>query len=168
MADGTYGTFFPGDMSPHGYNETLAMEHFPLSKEEALARGFRWQELSTGTFGKETIPLKAMPQTIAEVSDEILKSIFVCEECGKNFRVTANELQFYRRFGLPIPHKDFECRHQSRMKKRNPRKLWSRTCMCDKSTHTHHGACSNLFETAYSPERVEQVYCEACYQAEIA
>ncbi|MEI8130310.1 MAG: zinc-ribbon domain containing protein [bacterium] len=168
IADGTYGTFFPGDMSPHGYNETLAMEYFPLTKDEALARGFRWQDLSTGTFGKETISLDVMPRTIAEVSDEILKGIFVCEDCGKNFRITSSELQFYRRLGLPIPHKDFECRHQTRMGKRNPRTLWSRTCMCDKATHTHEGACSNSFETAYAPERVEQVYCEACYQAEIA
>ena len=47
-ADGTYGEFFPQQMSPFGYNETLAKEYFPMTRDEALAKGFRWQEQSTG------------------------------------------------------------------------------------------------------------------------
>jgi hypothetical protein len=38
-ADGEWGQFFPSSLSPFGYNETVAMEHFPLSHEEAVKRG---------------------------------------------------------------------------------------------------------------------------------
>ncbi|MEI6281073.1 MAG: hypothetical protein WCP17_03715, partial [bacterium] len=58
-----------------------------------------------------------------------------------------------------IPHKDFECRHQERISKRNPHKLWHRKCMKD--------GCQNEFETSYSPERPEIVYCENCYNQEV-
>lgn len=71
---------------------------------------------------------------------------------------------------LPIPHKDFECRHQNRMSKRNPRKLWSRSCMCKSEKHMNHSgvACTENFETSYAPDRKEVVYCENCYQQEVA
>ena len=34
--------------------------------------------------------------------------------------------------------------------------------------HQHDGQCPNEFETSYAPERPEIVYCEACYNAEVA
>jgi hypothetical protein len=47
-------------------------------------------------------------------------------------------------------------------------KLWHRQCMCSKN-HPHHGGrCSNEFETSYSPDRKEIVYCEQCYNSEVA
>jgi hypothetical protein len=173
-AEGTYGQFFPPELSPFGYNETLAKEYYPVSRDQALAYGFRWQEQSTGTFGKETIAEKDLPETIAQVSDSILSDILVCRDCGKNYRITEAELSFYRRMGLPLPHLDFECRHQARMAKRNPRKLWHRSCMCGSANspqattdHGHKGVCENEFETSYSPDRPEKVYCESCYQKEV-
>lgn len=123
-ADGSYGQFFPPEMSPFGFNETLGKEYFPVTRDEAVTKGFRWQEQSTGTFGKETMTEETMPKSIAGVTEEILKEVFACNECGKNFRLTQMELEFYQRMNLPIPHKDFECRHQNRMKRRNPRRLW--------------------------------------------
>ncbi len=165
---GEYGDFFPPELSPFGYNETLAKEYYPLTKEQALAYGYKWQDETTGTYGKETIAGETMPQTINEVSDDILKQILVCVDCKKNFRITGAELQFYRQSGLPLPRKDFECRHQDRMHKRNPRKLWSRSCMCELATHNHAGKCPTEFETSFSPERPETVYCEPCYQAEVS
>jgi hypothetical protein len=35
---GERGEFFHRNLSPFGYNETVANEYFPLSKEEAIAR----------------------------------------------------------------------------------------------------------------------------------
>jgi len=166
---GVYGEFFPAELSPFGHNETLAQEYFPITEKEAEEKGFKWQSQTTGTYGKETIVGKDMPQTIAEVSDDILKEVLVCEDCKKNFRITKGELDFYKRMSIPLPHKDFECRHQSRMKKRNPRKLWHRACMCELKNHTHgDGQCTNEFETSYAPDRPEIVYCESCYQQEVA
>lgn len=168
--EGMYGDFFPPLLSPFGYNETLAQEYFPLSEKEAKEKGFNWQDKTTGTYGKETIKTAEMPKTIEEVSKEILKEVLVCEECKKNFKITKSELDFYKRMGIPLPRKDFECRHKIRMNKRNPRKLWHRSCMCDKTEHPEHSGnkCQNEFETSYSPDRSEIVYCETCYQQEVS
>lgn len=166
--DGIYGEFFPPALSPYGYNETLAKEYFPMEKTEAREKGFNWQDKTTGTYGKETIKAEDMPATIAEVTEDILNEVLVCKDCKKNFRITKSELDFYKRMNLPLPHKDFECRHQDRMSKRNPRKLWHRACMCELTTHSHSGKCQNEFETSYSPERTEKIYCETCYQQEVS
>lgn len=166
--EGTYGDFFPPSLSPFGYNETLAQEYYPLTETEAKKRGYNWQTHSTGTYGKETLSADAMPQTIEEVTEDILDQVLVCIDCTKNFRITKSELDFYKRMGIPLPRKDFECRHQDRMKKRNPRELWHRSCMCDRNDHQHDGSkCSHEFETAYSPDRKEIIYCENCYQQEV-
>ncbi len=149
--DGTYGDFLPPNLSPFGYNETLAKDFFALTKEEALARGFKWQDnISTGTVGKENG-----------------KDIFACADCSRNFRITPAELQFYQQMQVPLPTKDFECRHRDRMAKRTPRRLWHRSCQC-KIGHDHADKpCANEFETAYAPDRKEVIYCEPCYQAEV-
>lgn len=166
--DGTYGDFFPSELSPFGYNETLAQEYYLLSEAEAKKKGFRWQIEHSGTFGKETILHDKMPQNITEVGEDILNQILVCSDCKKNFRITQGELDFYKRMSIPLPRKDFECRHQDRMKKRNPRMLWHRSCMCTLETHSHgNQKCENEFETSYSPDRPETVYCEACYNQEV-
>ncbi|HEY4513579.1 MAG TPA: hypothetical protein VJH06_03645 [Candidatus Paceibacterota bacterium] len=167
--EGVYGDFFPPSLSPFGYNDTLAQEYYPLSEQEAKKKGFNWQEETSGTYGKETIKEPDMPQTPGEVTEEILDQILVCKDCKKNFRITKGELDFYKRMNLPLPRKDFECRHQDRMKKRNPRKLWPRSCMCELKNHPHGDKkCENNFETAYSPDRPEKVYCETCYQQEVS
>ena len=61
--------------------------------------------------------------------------------------------------GLPLPHKDFECRHKDRMSKRNGMKLYHRSCMKE--------GCINEFETTYGHDRPEIIYCESCYQNEV-
>ena len=156
---GSYGDFLLPGMSPFGYNETLAQEYYPMTKEEAVKKGFNWQDTTSGTYEKETINKEKMPNTIGEVSENILNEILVCEDCEKNFKITKSEFDFYKRMGIPLPRKDFECRHKERMSKRNPRKLWHRKCMKK--------GCQNEFETSYAPNRSEIIYCERCYQQEV-
>ena len=60
---------------------------------------------------------------------------------------------------IPIPRRCFYCRHEARLKRRNPFKLWHRKCM--------KLGCENEFETSYSPDRPEIIYCEKCYQQEV-
>jgi hypothetical protein len=157
--DGTWGQFFPANIAPFSYNESLSQDFFPLLKEEAIKRGFTWQEKTTGTYDKETIKKGEIPSLIENVNENILKEILICENCNKNYKIVEAELNFYKRIGLPIPHKDFECRHQDRMKKRNSRELYHRSCMKE--------GCKNEFETTYNPNRIDVIYCESCYQKEI-
>ena len=174
--EGAYGDFFPPALSPFGYNDTLAQEYYPLTEKEAREKGFNWQTETSGTYGKETIKESEIPETIDAVTEDILNQVLACKDCKKNFRITKGELDFYKRMNIPLPHKDFECRHQDRMKKRNPRALWRRACMCglagspQATTNHPHGAekCVQEFETSYSPDRPETVYCENCYQQEVS
>ncbi len=167
--DGTYGQFFPPELSPFGFNETLGFDYYKITEQEAKEKGFNWQSKTGGTYNKETITESEMPQTIGEVTEDIIKEVLVCKDCKKNFRITKSELDFYKRMNIPLPHKDFECRHQDRMSKRNPRKLWHRSCMCELKNHQHGDKkCATEFETSYAPDREEVVCCEQCYQIEVS
>lgn len=168
--EGIYGDFFPKNMSAFGYNESSVMDEFPLTKEEALAQGFKWEDTPRGTYDKETIDWKSFPDSILELPPnfDVNKEVFICVECNKNYRIIADELAFYKRMIIPVPRNCPECRHTKRFKNRGPNKLWHRTCMCDRQNHFHGaGKCEVEFETSYAPDRSEIIYCEKCYQQEV-
>jgi hypothetical protein len=162
-----YGEFFPSELSYFGYNDTVAQDEAPLSETEARALGFNWQENPQMTTGKETVRPDDLPDAIGDVTDSITKEVLACTACRRNYRIVPQELAFYRRMGIPLPRKCFFCRHDDRLKQRNPLKLWHRQCMCEKGSHAHQGRCPVEFETSYSPDRPETVYCEGCYNAEV-
>lgn len=168
--EGIYGDFFPKELSPLGYNESSAMDEYPLTKKDALTQGFSWEDTKRGIYGKETVDWETFPDSISDLPNDFdtNKEVFVCKLCKKNYRITLNELTFYRRMKISIPRNCLECRHVARFKNRGPNKLWHRSCMCDKENHFHGGAeCAEEFETTYSPDRPEIVYCEKCFQAEV-
>lgn len=152
-----FGEFFPVSCSPYGYNETMAQTYYPLSKEEALKAGYTWKDEEARTPMAQTFQI---PDSGMEAPESICQEIFLCdakspdcEPCQKNFKIIPQEFSFYRRKGLPIPLICPECRHQSRMRLRNPRHLWKRSCH----------RCGTEFRTTYSPDRPERIYCEKCF-----
>ncbi len=163
-----YGEFFPPMMSPYAYNQTPAHEHFPLTKDEAERRGCFWKESEDRGYSI-TKKSSELPDAISELPDDITNEIIMCQaweeneeqakshNCTKAFRITPQELIFYRRYNLPLPRKCFYSRHHDRLKNRNPFKLWDRTCM----------KCEAPVQTSYAPDRPEIVYCEKCYQQEV-
>ncbi|OGI77604.1 hypothetical protein A3D42_01240 [Candidatus Nomurabacteria bacterium RIFCSPHIGHO2_02_FULL_41_18] len=163
-----YGEFYPIELSPFGYNESCAPELLALSKEQALERGYSWQDNVQKTVGKETLLPKNIPDSINDIDDSILEEVLVCVECNRNYKIVQNEFIFYKKMKIPIPRKCFFCRHANRLARRNPFKLWHRQCMCEKRKHFHGtGKCAVEFETSYAPDRPEIVYCEKCYQQEV-
>ncbi|MFA5936919.1 MAG: hypothetical protein WC822_03510 [Candidatus Paceibacterota bacterium] len=152
-----YGEFFPVELSPFGYNETVAMDYYPLEKEEALKKGFTWENFTLDT--KYEFSDYIIPDDIKDVQDDILEKVLKCEVSGKAYKVIQRELDFYRRIGLPLPRKSPNVRHKERMTMLLPRKLWYRKCMKE--------GCQNEFETSYSPDRLEIIYCENCYNKEV-
>ncbi len=176
-----FGEFFPIEISPFAYNETIAQEYFPLKKEEAQQKGFKWKELEKKAYSIN-ISSTNIADNLDEVKNDIFEKVISCahegncsEQCATAFRILPEELQFYQQMNLPLPRLCPNCRHYQRLKQRNPLKLWHRKCLCDYKTyqnitkHAHHptGRCPNEFETSYSPDRKEIIYCESCYQAEI-
>ena len=148
-----WGEFFPPYISPFAFNETVALEHWPLSKEEAQKRGWRWQEELPFTTGKETIMMKDLPLRSEEIPDTILNEILACSRCNRNYRIIKQELLWYRDTQQPLPRSCPECRHTERSGTRNTRQLYDREC-------TH---CHKPIQTTYAPDRPEIVYCESCY-----
>jgi hypothetical protein len=171
---GEWGEFFPSDLSPFAYNETAALEWFPLAKEEASAQKYKWKENEKRNYLPTKTPIE-VPDTIQEVADTFLGEIIECahkgkcgERCTEAFRIIPREASFYRRMDIPLPVICPNCRHFQRFKLKNPPHLYHRPCMCDKQNHFHgERKCAVEFETSYAPERPEIVYCEKCYQAEV-
>jgi len=149
-----YGEFFPIEISPFSYNETVAQDYFPLTKEEVLVAGWKWHEDESEKMYKG--PKVDLPENIDEVTEDICKKILTCEITGKPYRIIPQELMFYKKTGMPIPKKCPDQRHVDRMKLRNPRKLWDRKCE----------KCSKSVKTSYDSSRPELVYCEECYLAQ--
>ncbi len=173
-----YGEFFPIELSPYGYNNTIAVEHFSLSKDEALTKGYLWIDVPRGEY-KITKNIREIPDSIEEVDDSILKEVIECENCKNAYRIQENELIFLKKENLPLPTMCHDCRYEKRIKDRLGIKLHERPCMCGgvvdetgvyKNTvkHIHgEGPCGEKFKTGYTPEGDEIVYCEKCYQQEV-
>ena len=156
--DEVYGLSFPPSLAPFAYNETVGQDNMPLTEEQAKSYGYRWQSDAQRTTGKETLQPERIPDNINDVTDASLKDIYRCIGCSRNYLVTPAELLFYRKMMLPLPRKCFFCRHADRLVRRGPMKIFDRTC----------AKCNKDIQTTYAPERPEIVYCESCYQNEVA
>ena len=164
-----YGEFFPPAFSDVFYNHSLAHEHFPLMKEEAESRGYFWKENAKRDY-VATIRPSDLPDDIKDASDLITNEVISCEEwerdpnsasmhnCTEVFRILPAELAFYKKFSLPLPRKCPNSRYNERLQWRNPMKLYDRTC----------AKCGKEIKTSYSPDRQEIIYCEQCYNSEVA
>lgn len=131
---GEYGEFFPASLCPYEYNRSAAYDYMPLSKNEALKRGFRWYE---------------GPNELSLSSPDSLE----CKMCSKNYRLIKEEVALYERLSIPKPRFCWSCRAKKLIDLRPPRKLVSRNCM----------KCGVVIQTSYSHEWTEKVYCEKCY-----
>lgn len=158
------GLFFPPTLSRFGYNETEVNYEYPLTKEEAIHLGYKWQDLDSSTTGKETITVDAIEDDIRLINDTICQEILACKKCHKNYKIIIPEFKFYKNNNIPIPRECSECRYVARRSLRNPKKLVERQCMCDNPKHGHEGKCVNRFLTNYLNNRTEKVYCKDCYQ----
>src|SRR5262249_29206009 len=118
---GEYGEFFPTKFSPFGYNETTASEYFPLTKEQSLAKGWKWiDEKNESATNAKKIPGASLPKNIKEVTDDILNDVIECQESGKLFKIQKMELAFYRKMKIPLPKVHPDVRHFRRLAERRP------------------------------------------------
>ncbi len=157
----SFGEFFPEMFSDFAYNETIANVFFPLSKDEALSRGYKWKDKEKKNY-QATLKPSDLPETIGEVKDSILNEVIECEEKDDPnsvgaFRITQNELNFYRKIDSPLPRACFDIRHLRRMNKRPKLKFLRRNC----------SKCSSEVETIYDKDYAPIIYCEKCYQQEV-
>ncbi|MFH1769308.1 MAG: hypothetical protein ABH833_01425 [Parcubacteria group bacterium] len=150
-----YGEFFPPEFLPWAYNESHAQEFYPSNKEDVLQKGFIWRDDDSREYKEAT---SEVPDHIKDVDDNILKEILKCTDCNKNYQIIGKELQFLKRFNLPIPIRCPLCRDRAKISRLNPMEVYDRKC----------AKCDEDIKTSYAPDRPETVYCEKCYQDEVA
>jgi len=146
---GEWGEFLPAKFSTFAYNDSVAFEYYPK------AEGLRFREENKKEYLEQKINVA---DDINNIPEDITKEILACGTCKKNFKITDQELKFYKEFQLALPENCWLCRHHERMSMRNPRIIYER--ICDK--------CKASVKTTYSPNHPEKIYCEKCYLNEMA
>jgi hypothetical protein len=152
---GEWGEYPPVELSPFAYNETVAYEYRPMSKEEVLSRGLRWRD--THQSDDYIGPKIEVPESFSEVDESICHKILTCEVTGELYKITPQEFQFYKRMKLPIPKRTPKRRLMDRIAARNPRQLWDRKC----------GKCQKEIQSSHHPEDPRTVCCQDCYLKEL-
>lgn len=120
----------------------------PLTKDEAISQGFKWKEDLPGTYGKGTINMVDLPDSINNITDNIINEIFTCERTGKNFNITKQELDLCRKLNIPLPRLHYDERYKDRMRIRPERRLYDAICAISgkniKTTYPPHRRPKNI------------------------
>jgi len=155
---GERGEFFHPSLSPFGYNETVAQEYFPCSKEEALGKGFKRSDFQAPVPQAPTIiEASELPEKVTDFSDEKNDIVVRCEVTKRPFKILKQEIAFYRKHGIPLPRKHLDQRYDERLLLKNPRALHKRTC----------SICGKEVLSVFSASDEKKVVCEECYRQEV-
>ncbi|HDY72994.1 MAG TPA: hypothetical protein ENH86_00260 [Candidatus Jorgensenbacteria bacterium] len=161
LADGEYGEFFPPEYAVFPYRLTVATSFLGFRDYGTAAKyGYDTAlvEESVEETGGEKVNVSELPSDIRDVKDDILEKVIFDEKNSKSFRIIKPELEFCRRYGLPLSREHPSIRMQKwREGFEINLMFYKRTC----------DRCNKDIETSYAPERKETVYCEQCYQAEV-
>ena len=76
-----------------------------------------------------------------------------CQNCDKDFVIEAEDFDFYKKIGVPVPTWCPECRMIRRMSWRNESSLYRRNC----------GLCKKPIITMYAPDSPFRIYCHECW-----
>ncbi len=139
------------ELSPFPYNISAAQDYLPLSRDEALRRGYCWRDADPQDYLAAT---ESPPLEIAKVRDSVTQETLACAVTGKNFRIQSSELQLYRKIAEPLPDFCFEERHRRRLAMRNGRIMYTIPC----------AACGIPVLTTATQETHSRVLCEGDFQ----
>lgn len=152
-----YGEFPPFQLSTFAYNGSQADFVFPLNKAEVEKLGALWQpDTEVDTAGMLVLDANEVPDTIAEVGDDILNKAILCQETKRPFRIVTSELKFYRdnKISLPLVHP------YQRIRKRFSHignyRMYDSVCE----------SCGKNIKTFYTPNSGWHLFCDDCYKRE--
>ncbi|OGZ91563.1 MAG: hypothetical protein A2599_01790 [Candidatus Staskawiczbacteria bacterium RIFOXYD1_FULL_39_28] len=156
---GEWGKFWPLSSTYSGYNLSLAQMQFPMTKEQALKFGAKWEEASEPHY-ENIVNGNDLPDNIGQVQDDIIKQRIFCPETKLSYNITKDELAFYRQHGIPLPSRHFDWRTQERYKPFSFMATAQKGVCC---------FCKKEIEHYYSPELgFKKIACLDCYQREVA
>lgn len=158
-----YGEFFPVELSPFPYNETVAQEHFTLTRTEIEQQGWIYKT-ETKADKHFTLTATQLPDHIKDTAETITKDVIQCahagdcaEQCTVVYKIMPAEYAYLKQRSIALPRLCPNCRHFARLSQENPFNLWKRNC----------AKCQLVLMTPYAPDRPEVIYCEECYLAEV-
>ena len=155
-----WGKWFPISISPFAFNHSTAMDELPLSRQEALKRGYKWedeiQEINIPQKA-DTIKAEDLPDNIDDIPDNITKKVIICKTSGRPYTIQKMELAFCKRMGIPIPRQHPEIRQRKRFRYYKKPKLYKRNCY----------KCNKDIWTTYTKDDPYKVLCEKCYNKTI-
>ncbi|MDC0357562.1 hypothetical protein OAO01_02010 [Oligoflexia bacterium] len=154
QSTGEWGEFFPPSLSPYAFNKTEACLYHPLTKTEALRRGYNWKEEAETSRTPETYPI---PDRIDQVQNSITSETLQCRATAKSFRIIPQELDFCRSQQIPVPDLCPSERDLSRIERRPPHALWKRSC----------AKTGQKILTAYGPDCEKVILSEKAYLEEV-
>ena len=155
---GEYGDGLGFEFSAQAYNFSGVQISYPLEKNIVEKLGGYWaEEPETNAGDTKVIKAQEVPETIEEVSDDAINTAIECEVTGRPFRITASELEFYRRRKLPLPTVQPSVRMENNTRL-IPYGIKYKT-VCAK--------CKNDMYSLFDPEENYILYCETCYQEEV-
>jgi hypothetical protein len=123
--------FFPEDIAPYTYNNSTIMDYFPLDKETATKKWYKWRDNTEEINIPEWIKLvdaKNLPFNSNDITDDIINNAVLCEISKRPFRILKEELAFYRKWNIPFPHRHPDIRFDDRIKRMPPKRLQIRKC----------------------------------------
>jgi hypothetical protein len=109
-----YGDYPPTELSYFPYIDTEAQELYPLNENEVKSNGFKKKIIVEDSAVVETIKADDLPDSIHDVTDEILKQVILSKSSSKKYKITEQELIFYRKYKIPLPRESFFERHTKR------------------------------------------------------
>ena len=154
LQDGEYADGLTCEYSLQAYNVTVSSWSYPLP-QDAIKKigGYFQEEVESNAGSLEVISVDSLPDTIEEVTDDILTKAIACKKTGRPFRIVTTELEFYRRRGIPLPTIHPQIRIDGRIKFSDFLKSYLATC--------HN--CKKAIDSIVPESEGFNLYCDACY-----
>jgi hypothetical protein len=109
----SYGDYLPLELSLFPYEETEAQVLYPLSPDEIAEAGYARASQPADEEIGYTIQAQELPDSIDDVDASILGEV-ILSLGGKRYRLTEQELTFYKKYRIPLPRESFHERHVRR------------------------------------------------------
>ncbi|MDC0506216.1 hypothetical protein OAN96_01325, partial [Candidatus Gracilibacteria bacterium] len=110
--DGVLGDFFPGDINPFYFNDSVASLYKDFDKDEIIAKGYMWRsdeikvDIPDGADVVKTSDLAKFqgfsPDGEWRINPEILNKVIV-DEKGDYYKIVQTEYDFLVKHSLPLP-----------------------------------------------------------------
>ena len=151
-----WGSFFPKKISPHAYNDSMAMMLYPRSQKEAELSGYRWNS-SIDPIPDNVRTSSSLPDNLADLPEDSTKTPLICEHSGRAFKLISKELMLLHSLGLPAPRQHPYFRAAQRMDLLGVSQLKDGFCT----------TCQ--IPVKYQPSEYNQNFlCDPCYVSKLA